>query len=160
MLSIGVLLTLHLFWKHNSLHLETLYGIQFSDHSRYWLIVSQGMSSLCASQFQLRASPWANPRHLMHDESRRARHLEFNSVPPPGHLQTTKNLFCNILSSFLTVLKVKGFKHGHFRIRRAFIDHKWLINAIKPFALSLFSWSDSFRDLLYAVLLSWNSYFY
>ena len=71
------------------------------------------------------------------------RHFEFNNVPPLGHLRTTKN----ILSSFPSVLRVKGFKHRHFGTRR-------------ESALSFFSRSDSFRDLLYAVLLSWNSHFY
>ena len=31
---------------------------------------------------------------------------------PPGHLQTSKNLFHNILSSFPTALRVKGFKQS------------------------------------------------
>ena len=95
----------------------------------------------------------------MHDESRRPGIWNL-MVSPLGHFQTTKNLFRNILSSFPTALRVKGFKHGHFGIRRAFIDHKRLIKAIKPFALSIFSRSDSLRDLFHAVLLSWNSYFY
>ena len=43
---------------------------------------------------------------------------------------------------------------------RTFIDNKRPIKAIKPFALSLFSRSNSFRDLFYAVLLSWNRCFY
>ena len=43
---------------------------------------------------------------------------------------------------------------------RAYIDHKRPIRAIKSFALSFFSQSDSFPDLFYAVLLSWNSSVY
>ena len=83
----------------------------------------------------------------------------FDNVRAPRHLQTTKNLLSNNRSSFLTALWVKGFKHHHFLIR-AFIVHKCLTKAMKPFVLSFFSQSDSFHDLFYAVLLSWNSYFY
>ena len=42
----------------------------------------------------------------------------------------------------------------------AFFGHNRAINTIKPFALSLFGRSDSFRDLFYAVLLSLNRYVY
>ena len=83
-----------------------------------------------------------------------AGHLEFNSVPPPGHLQTTKSLLRNILSLFLKMLKVRSFKHRHFGIRRSFINHKRPIKAIKPFALSFLSRMDSIRNLFGAVLLS------
>ena len=99
--------------------------------------------TLCASRFQPRASPRASPGHLMHVESRGVGHLAVNSVLSPGHLQTTKNLLRNMLSLFLTALRVKGFKHCRFEIRRAFIDHKRSIRAIKSFALSLFSRSGS-----------------
>ena len=78
-------------------------------------------------------------------------------VPAPG---IWKQLFRNILSSFSTALRVKDFKHRHFGIRRAFIDHKRTIKTIKPFFLSLFSRSKLFRDQFCAVLLSWNSYVY
>ena len=106
-------------------------------------------------------SPRANPDHLMHDESRGPGHLVFNSVPGPREFANKKkNLLRNIMSSIPTALRVKGFKHRHFGIRRAFIDHKRHTKPIKPFALSLFSRSNSFYDLFYAVLLSWNSYVY
>ena len=98
----------------------------------------------------------ANPGHLMHEESRGPVIWQLIMSRPPGHLQTTKNLLRNILSSFLAALRVGGFKHRHFGIRIAFIDHKRPIKSIKPFALSLFifSRSDSLRDLFYIVLLS------
>ena len=88
--------------------------------------------------------------------------MAINNAPPAFAIsyQTTKNLLRNILSSFPMALRVRGFKHRYFEIRRAFIDHKRPIKAIKPFALSLFSRSDSFSDLFYAVLLSRNSYVY
>ena len=86
-----------------------------------------------------------NLGHLMHNESRGAEHLAIYIISqPPGHLQTTKNLLCNILSSFLMALRVKGFKHHHFGIRRESIDHKRPIKSIKPFPLSLFSRNNSF----------------
>ena len=82
------------------------------------------------------------------------------------HLQTTTNLFHNILSSFLTTLRVKGFRQSNTVILsrwRACIDHKRPIKAIEPLIILLclfFKWSDSFRDLFYAVILSWNSFVY
>ena len=74
----------------------------------------------------------------------------------------------NILSSFATVLSAQCYVKTRLSNtiflelkRRAFIDHKTVTKAIKPFALSFFfNRSDSFRDLFYAVLLSWKSYFY
>ena len=105
------------------------------------------------------SKPWAFDARLVLG----AGHLECNSVSPLGHLQATKNLLINILSSFPTALSVmsgQAFKHRHFGIRRAFINHKRLTKAIKLFALSFCSRSDSFRDLFYAVLMSLNSCFY
>ena len=90
----------------------------------------------------------------MHVESRGPGIWQLIVSRAPGHLQTAKNLFRNILLSFPTVLRVKGFKHRRFGIRRTVIDHKRPIKAIKQFALSCFSRSDSFRDLLFPVLLS------
>ena len=99
--------------------------------------------------------PGQTPGHLMHDESRGSDIWQLVVSRGPGHLQTEKkNLPRNIMSSFPTALRVKGFKDRHFGIRRTFIDHKRPIKPIKPFALSLFNRSDSFCDLFYAVLLS------
>ena len=104
--------------------------------------------------------PRANPGHLFHDESQGTGIWQLIVSRSPGHLQTTTDLFRNILSSFPTALRVKGFKQSFWSRWRAFIDHKRPIKAIEPFALSFFSQSDSFRDLFYAVLLNWNSYVY
>ena len=60
-----------------------------------------------------------------------AGYLEVNNVPTPGHLQTTKKLACNILSLFPTGLRVKGFRHRRFEMRRSFIDHKRRVS-VKP----------------------------
>ena len=104
--------------------------------------------------------PRANPGHLFHDESRGTDIWQLIVSRSPGHLKTTTNLFCNILSLFPTALRFKGFKQSFWSRWRAFIDHKRPIKAKEPFALSFFSQSDSFRDLFYAVLLSWNGYVY
>ena len=53
----------------------------------------------------------------------------------PGHLQTTKNLLCNILSSFPMVLGTKGFKHCHFGILEPWKTYK----SNKTICFSLFS---------------------
>ena len=103
--------------------------------------------------------------YLMHDESRELGIRQLIVSRSPGHLQTTKNLFRNILSSFPTALRVKGFKQSgtvtaFWSSWRAFIDHKRPIKAVKPFALSFLSRSDSFCDLFFTILLCWNSYFY
>ena len=77
-----------------------------------WFILSYLI--LCASQFQPRASPpRANPGHLFHDESRVPGIWQLIVSRPPGYLQTTTNLFGNILSSFPTALRVKGFKQSN-----------------------------------------------
>ena len=92
-----------------------------------------------------------------------AGHLAVNSVPAPrAFANIKKNLLRNILSSFPTALaQSQGFQTPSFWNKRAFIDqHKTPIKALKPFALCLFRRNDSFRDLFYAVLLSWNSYVY
>ena len=67
-----------------------------------------------------------------------------------------QNLLRNILSSFPTGLRVKtsNSETPLFWNKKTFIEHERPIKAIKPFALSLFSRIDSFRDLFYAVLLS------
>ena len=56
--------------------------------------------------------PRANPGHLLHVESRGAGYLAVDSVPAPGHLQTIKNVFRNILSPFPTAFRSKGFKQS------------------------------------------------
>ena len=53
----------------------------------------------------------------MHNESRGPGIWQLIVSQPPGHFQTTKNVLRNILSSFPTVLRVKGFKHHHFGIK-------------------------------------------
>ena len=74
---------------------------------------------------------------------------------PPGHLQTTKNLFSNILQSCRhfrrrSESKVSNSQALSFWTRwRAFIDHKRPIKAKKTFALSFFSRSDLFSDLFF-----------
>ena len=81
---------------------------------------------------------------------------------PPGICKQQQNLLRNILSSFPTELRVKGFKYRHFGIRRAFIDHKRPKKGNKAICCVFFqfSWSDSFRDLFYAVLSIELSYVY
>ena len=73
--------------------------------------------------------PPSNPRAFVARWITVVRHLEFTSVPAPRAFANVKN----ILLSFPTALRVKGYKHRHFRIRRAFIDNKRPIKAIKPF---------------------------
>ena len=72
-----------------------------------------------------------------------AGHLAVNSVPAPRAFaisyQITKYSLRNTMSSFPTTLRVKGFKHRHFGIRRTFIDHRRPIKRKQPFALSLFN---------------------
>ena len=107
--------------------------------------------------------PQGNPKHLSHDDSRGPGNWQLIVSQPPGHLQTTTNLFCNIRCHFQrhSESRVSSSQTLSFLSRwRAFIDHKRPIKAIEPFALSFFSQSDSFCDLFYAVLLSWNSYVY
>ena len=58
-------------------------------------------------------SPRANPGHLMRDESRKPGIWQLIVSRPPGHLQTIKNLFRNMLSSFPTVLREEGFKQSN-----------------------------------------------
>ena len=82
---------------------------------------------------------------------------------PPGHLQTMKNLFRNILWSFPTASesRVSSSQALSFGSNwRTYIDHKRPVKAIKSSALSFFSQSNSVRELFYAVLLSWNSHVY
>ena len=74
--------------------------------------------------------PRTNPGHLLH-ESRRPGIWKLIMFRPPGHLQTTKKLACNILSLFPTGLRVKGFRHRRFEMRRSFIDHKRRVS-VKP----------------------------
>ena len=120
---------------------------------------------LCASQFQPRASPpRANSRHLFHYESRGPGIWQFIVSRPPGHLQTMANLFHNhpvVISRRRSESRVSSSQTLSFWSKwRAFINHKRPIKTIEPFALSFFSRSDSFCDLFYEVLLSWNSYVY
>ena len=89
--------------------------------------------------------PRANPGHLFHDDSRGPGIWQLIVSQPPGHLQTTTNLFRNIRSSFPTALRVKsvkGFKQSNTVILEyrwgAFIDHKRPIKAIEPFAFVFF----------------------
>ena len=83
-----------------------LIPILFHEESCDVPISADSVPHLCASQFQPRTSPSrANPGNMIRDESRGAGHLVVNSVPAPGHLQTTTNLLPNILSSFPTALR-------------------------------------------------------
>ena len=96
----------------------------------------------------------------MHDESRGLGVWQLIVSRAPSHLQTKKILLQPyVVISDGAQSRVSNMDR-HFRIRRAFIDHKRHVKPIKSFALSSFSWSDPFCDLFYAVLLSWNSYVY
>ena len=152
--------------NHHSLWLQykTSFSVSFVRSSHIYSCVTQSHVLVDSPFVQFNSSfehHQTNLGHLMHNESRGAEHLAIYIMSqPPGHLQTTKNLLCNILSSFLMALRVKGFKHHHFGIRRASIDHKRPIKSIKPFPLSLFSRNNSFWYLFYAVLLRWSSCVY
>ena len=52
----------------------------------------------------------ANPGYLMHDESREPGIWQLIVSRAPRLLQTKLNLLRNIMSSFPTALRVKGFK--------------------------------------------------
>ena len=99
-------------------------------------------------------SPPGKPRAFDARRVPEAGYLAVNNVPDSRAFANKNNLLRDIMSSFPMALRVKGFKHRHFGIRRTFIDQKRHIKPIKPFALSLFGRSDSFCDLFYAVLLS------
>ena len=85
-------------------------------------------SDLCASQFQPRAShPRVNPGHMLHDESRGPGIWQLVVSRPPGHLQTAKNLFRNILSSISDGAQSKEFeavKHCHFGVGEEHLSTK------------------------------------
>ena len=68
--------------------------------------------ALCASQIQPQASPPGKPRAFVSRWVPGDGHLTVNNVSPPGQLQTTTILFRNILSSFPTALRFKGFKQS------------------------------------------------
>ena len=69
-----------------------------------------------------------------------------NREHPPGQTPgigwTTKNLIRNILSSFPMALRSQGFQAPSFWNKKSICQ------------------SDPFRDLLYAILVSWDSYVY
>ena len=127
--------------------------IFFSAHSVFLMCQSIPAASIL---------PRANPGHFMHDESRGPGIWQLIVSRPPGHLQTPKILFRNILSSFSMCdgaqsQRFQAVKHCHFGVGEehlSYIDHKRPLKAIKPFALSFFCQSDSFRSLFYAVLLN------
>ena len=79
-----------------------------------WLLFGYTKKKLCASQFQSRAIPLprANSVHLLQDESRGPDIWQLIVSPSPGICKQQKNLFRNILSPFLTALRVKGFKQS------------------------------------------------
>ena len=74
---------------------------------------------MCESIPVASITPRANPGHLRHDESRGQGIWQLIVSRPPGHLQTTKNLFRNILSLFSDGAQSQEFeavKHRYFGV--------------------------------------------
>ena len=96
--------------------------------------------------------PWANPGHLIHDESRGLGICQIIvcSPPPPVICKQQKHCFVTFCHHFQQRSEVKGFQPRHFG-KRSFKDPKRPSKAMKTFALSLFGQSVSFRDLIIAV---------
>ena len=82
---------------------------------------------MCESVPATSIPPLGKPQAFVARRVSGAGHLAVNSALARGHLQTTKNLLRKILSSFLMALRVKGFKHHHFGIRRAAIRRVLLL---------------------------------
>ena len=106
--------------------------------------------------------PRANPGHLFHDESWGPGIWQL-IVSPPGIYKQQQTCFVTSCRRFLRRSE-SGVSSSQalsfWSMWRPFIDHKRPIKVIETFALSFFSRSDSFRDLFYAFLLSWNSCVY